>query len=195
VKIQQIAIYTIMKEIQQAGRILKSIDSNFNNIVESLNNCKGNIITTGVGKSGIIAKKLTSSLCSIGVSSFFIDPLAGCHGDAGSVKSGDIILAISNSGNTKELIEFLTIFDNKIISITENNESQLYKMSILSIKTGVQEEAGLLQILPTCSTTCQLILCDAILTCLEHLKQITMDDFIRTHPNGSIPKEYKDANL
>ena len=159
--------------------------------VDSILSCKGRIIVTGVGKSGIIGKKISATLSSTGTPSLFLDPLEAIHGDLGMVLGDDIILAVSNSGETDEinkLIPFLKKNGNKIIAFTNSKKSTLSKKSDIVINIHVEKEACSLGLAPTASTTAALAMGDALAVALLDRRGFKKKDFVRLHPGGTLGK-------
>ena len=159
--------------------------------VDLLLNCKGKIFFTGVGKNGHVAAKATSTFSSIGVSCFFIDPVDSVHGDMGVINEDDILVAVSKSGNTEELIHFLkhVKYKNcKIVSIHSNPKNKSLKYSSLDINLHVRKEADHLNIVPTCSIAVFTVFLQSVACEISHRKQLTLEQFVKNHPGGSIGK-------
>ncbi|MCD6489745.1 MAG: KpsF/GutQ family sugar-phosphate isomerase [Thermodesulfobacterium sp.] len=174
--------------------ISKNLNSSFVKAIELILNIKGRVVITGVGKSGIIGKKLSATLSSTGTPSFFLHPVEALHGDLGMVTPEDILLAISYSGNTLEVCELASILKKrniKIISFTGNLESRLAKLSDIVINTKIPKEACPFNLAPTTSTTATLALGDALAICLFELKGLSSEDFRRNHPGGSLGERLK----
>ncbi len=179
-------------EADAIKKLIKRLDKNFENAVYKLNECHGRIVLTGMGKSGIICKKISGTLSSIGISSFFLHPAEAIHGDIGMVKANDIIIAISNSGETEELIKLLELIKRlglTIILLTGNSLSTLAKHSDIVIDVSVEKEACPYGITPTSSTTATLAMGDAIAMSLLTLKGFKEEDFLNYHPAGSIGRK------
>ncbi len=167
------------------------IDDNFADAVDLILSCKGRVIVTGVGKSGLIGKKISATLSSTGTPSFFLESAEAFHGDLGTVLGNDVILAISNSGETEEinkLLPFLKKSGNKIISFTGNKRSTLAKKSDIVINIHVEKEACSLGLAPTASTTAALAMGDALSIALLEKRGFKKNDFIRLHPGGALGK-------
>lgn len=179
-------------EIESITHFRKNLDSiNISGAVHEIFETKGRVILTGVGKSGDIAKKISSTLSSTGTPAFFLHPTDAAHGDAGILQKGDILLAIGKSGESDELIFLIPTFKKigvKIISITANPNSRLAKASDYPIFTPILKEACPLDLAPTSSTTIALILGDAIAMSLMELKQFKENDFALYHPSGRLGK-------
>ena len=183
-------------EIEKEGleEISKNLDYSFVNAVELILNTKGRVVVTGVGKSGIIGRKISATLSSTGTPSFFLHPVEALHGDLGMVTPEDILLAISYSGNTLEVCELASILKKrniKIISFTGNSESQLAKLSNVVVNTKIPKEACSFNLAPTTSTTATLALGDALAICLFELKGLGSEDFRKNHPGGSLGERLK----
>lgn len=174
--------------------ISKNLDSSFIKAVELILNIKGRVVITGVGKSGIIGRKISATLSSTGTPSFFLHPVEALHGDLGMVTPEDILLAISYSGNTLEVCELASILKKrniKIISFTGNLESRLAKLSDIVVNTKIPKEACPFNLAPTTSTTATLALGDALAICLFELKGLSSEDFRKNHPGGSLGERLK----
>jgi arabinose-5-phosphate isomerase len=172
---------------------LKSrIDSSFYEAVDLLLHCKGRVIITGIGKSANIAQKIVATLNSTGTPSVFMHAADAIHGDLGVVQNDDVVICISNSGNSPEikvLIPFLKARGNKLIALAGNDNSVLAKEADFFIYTGVEKEACTINLAPTASTTAQLAIGDAISVCLLELKGFTAEDFAKFHPGGALGKQ------
>ena len=171
---------------------LQSLDlSKVDEFVDLLLNCKGKIFFTGVGKNGHVAAKATSTFSSIGVSCFFIDPVDSVHGDMGVINEEDILIAVSKSGNTEELIHFLKHVKYKkckIISIHSNPGNKSLKYSSLDINLNVRKEADHLNIVPTCSIAVFTVFLQSVACEISQRKELTLEQFVKNHPGGSIGK-------
>jgi arabinose-5-phosphate isomerase len=180
-------------EIEAQGIIdLKTrIDSNFENAIEFIFNSKGKVVVMGMGKSGLIARKISSTLSSTGTPAFFLHPAEAGHGDLGMVTEQDIIIALSNSGETEEilkLIPFIKRFRIKLISLTKP-DSTLATQSDISINTSVNKEACPMGIVPTTSTTAALAMGDTIAVVLLIRRGFKREDFALFHPDGTIGRQ------
>jgi len=186
--------------IQQAREVLKieaqsildmldRIGPEFENAVDIIVNAKGRVILTGMGKSGLVARKISATLNSTGTSSLFLHPAEAIHGDLGMVTPHDVILAISNSGHTAEISRILPIVKGmgaKIILFTGGLDSPMARDSDVVIDVGVEREACPLGLAPTASTTCALAMGDALAVVLLNRRRFNRDDFKRFHPGGSL---------
>ena len=195
-KTKEIAKDVIQFEINALKNLKKSINKSFIEIVKTILNCKnGKVIISGVGKSGIIARKWAATLSSTGTSSFFLDASNASHGDMGQISSNDVVILISNSGQSNELnniIQYVTRNKNiKLIGITSKKDSLLYKYSNVKFLVPKIKEAGLENIVPTSSTTAQLALGDAISIACMNNKNFTKFDFKKIHPSGSLSLKLK----
>ena len=195
-KVEDIGRGVIEYEIIALKNLKKFINSNFNKIIKTILNCKnGKIIISGVGKSGIIARKWAATLSSTGTPSFFLDASNASHGDLGQITSNDVVILISNSGQSEELkniIQYTSRNNNiKLIGITSKRDSILYKNSDTSFLMPTIKEAGPENIVPTSSTTSQLALGDAIAIACMKSKNFTKFDFKKVHPSGSLSIKLK----
>ncbi|WP_432734425.1 KpsF/GutQ family sugar-phosphate isomerase [Maridesulfovibrio sp. FT414] len=178
-------------EIEEKGlaAIREDLDLNFARAVEILAGCKGRAIITGLGKSGLVGRKIAATMSSTGTPSFFLHPVEGAHGDLGMVREEDVVIAISNSGETDELNALLPAirsFGTKIISITSETKSTMGRLSDVVIRTKVPCEACSHGLAPTASTTAALAVGDALAVCLMDHKDFDSKDFKRFHPGGSL---------
>jgi arabinose-5-phosphate isomerase len=176
-------------EIEAQGilNLIPKLGADFEKAVEAILNLKGRVIITGIGKSGLVARKIVATLNSTGTPSLFLHPVEAMHGDLGMVTSKDIVLALSNSGETGELTIILPSLKRigaKLIAITGNPESRLARASDLVIDVGVEKEACPLGLVPTASTTAALALGDALAVTLINRRQFNHQDFQRFHPGG-----------
>ena len=195
-KFKKVAQEVILSEIKSLNKLRSSIDDNFHKVVEAIINCKkGKIILSGVGKSGIIAKKISSTLSSVGTPSFFVDASSCSHGDLGQISSNDVLILISNSGESSELKNIIQYANrNKniiLIGIVSKKNSLLYKNSDIKILMPEVKEAGPGNIVPTSSTIMQLAIGDAIAISTMKQKNIGEKEFKKFHPSGSIGAKLK----
>jgi arabinose-5-phosphate isomerase len=171
--------------------LIERIDKRFETAVDLILNCKGRVVVTGMGKSGLIGKKIAATLASTGTPALFLHPAEGIHGDLGMVTRGDIVIAISNSGETEELSRMLPSLKRigiKIIALTGGQNSTLAKNSDVWIDVGVREEACPLGLAPTASTTAALAMGDAIAVVLLDKRGFREEDFASFHPGGTLGK-------
>ena len=181
----------IQAEISSLNHFYENLDPRFADAIECILTSKGKLILTGVGKSGDIAKKISSTLSSTGTPSIFIHPTDSAHGDAGIISKEDIVLAIGKSGESEELIALIPTIKRigaKLISLTANEKSRLAIESDIVILTPVLQEACPLDLAPTSSTTIALVAGDAIAMSLMELKNFQADDFALYHPAGRLGK-------
>ena len=195
-KFKKVAQDVILTEIKSLKKLKTSIDNNFQKVIETIINCKkGKIILSGVGKSGIIARKISSTLSSVGAPSFFVDPSSCSHGDLGQISSNDVLILISNSGESaelKNLIQYANRNKNiNLIGIVSKKNSLLYKNSDIKILLPEVKEAGPGNIVPTSSTIVQLAIGDAIAISTMWQKKFGAKDFKKFHPSGSIGAKLK----
>ncbi len=193
---KKIAQEVISSEIKSLQKLKRSIDKNFNKVIDAITNCKkGKIILSGVGKSGIIAKKISSTLSSVGTPSFFVDASSCSHGDLGQISSNDILILISNSGESAELKNIIQHANRNrniiLIGIVSKKNSLLYKNSDIKILLPEVKEAGPGSIVPTSSTTMQLAIGDAIAISTMKHKKFGEKEFKKFHPSGSIGAKLK----
>ena len=185
----EMALNTIDKEIETLVKLRKELPLELSNVLDVLENIKGRVILTGMGKSGHIGKKIAASLASTGTPSFFIHPSEASHGDLGMITNFDVIIAISNSGEAKELLDILNYskrFNIKLISITKNPKSTLGNFSDFILKIPNNGEACPLGLAPTNSTTATLVMGDILTTALINRKGFTENDFANRHPGGKL---------
>lgn len=188
----EVAKKVLKTEAEAISSLVERVGKEFEKAVDMIYNSKGRVVVTGMGKSGIVGKKIAATLASTGTPAFFMHPAEASHGDLGMVTSDDIVIAISNSGETEEilnLIPFLKRFNVNIISITGNNGSTLSKSSDVSIDVSVREEACPIGIVPTASTTAAMAMGDAIAVALIIKRGFKEEDFAFFHPRGSIGKK------
>jgi arabinose-5-phosphate isomerase len=186
-----IASQCLRDEAQAVLDQIPLLDNNFERAVKLILDCKGKLIVTGVGKSGHIGAKMAATLSSTGTPSFYLNPLDAYHGDLGVVGNDDIILALSNSGQTDELLRLLPYFQEKkipVISMSGNPESLLAKNTDVHITVTVRSEASPLGLAPTTSTTATLAVGDALACALMLARDFKVQDFARFHPGGSLGK-------
>ena len=189
--VRQYATQCIKNECNAVLNLLNQIDSEFDRAVELILNCKGKVIVTGVGKSGHIGAKIAATLSSTGTPSFFINPLDVFHGDLGVMTSEDVVIAISYSGQTDELLRFIPMVLHMhipIIGMSGNEKSLLAKYSTVHIKVKVEKEACPLNLAPTSSTTAALVMGDALAVALMEVRNFKPKDFAQFHPGGELGK-------
>ncbi len=189
--IKKIAEKVFEIESKEIARLSSMLTADFENAVKSIINCKGKLIISGMGKSGIVGKKIAATLASTGTPSFFLHPGEAYHGDLGMVEKKDIVLLISNSGETDEvlkIIPYLKHQKNTTISITGNPQSSLAKNTDFHLNISVNVEACPLQLAPTSSTTSTMVMGDALAVTLMKMRDFKDINFARFHPGGSLGK-------
>lgn len=185
------AIKCLQDEAQALLELIPNIGEDFDKTVEIILSCKGKLIVTGVGKSGHIGAKIAATLSSTGTPSFFINPLDAFHGDLGVIQSGDVVLAISNSGQTDELLRFLPYMQEHqipVIGMSGNPKSLLAQHATVHLNVGVRREACPLGLAPTSSTTATLAMGDALACALMEARNFKASDFAQFHPGGTLGK-------
>ena len=190
-KSREYAIQCIKDEAQAVLNLIPQMDEDFDRAVELILSCKGKLIVTGVGKSGHIGAKIAATLASTGTPSFFINPLDVYHGDLGVMSKGDVVLAISNSGQTDELLRFIPMvlhMQIPIIGMSGNPQSLLAKYSTCHLNVSVEKEACPLNLAPTSSTTAALVMGDAWAGALMEKRNFQPQDFAQFHPGGELGK-------
>jgi arabinose-5-phosphate isomerase len=188
--------------IEEAKRVLKveaqsildladRIDENFSRAIELLYHCKGKVVLMGMGKSGLVGRKIASTFASTGTPAFFLHPAEGANGDFGMLVKEDVVIGISNSGETRELLEVLPLikrYGNRLITLTGNMNSSLAKAGDVCLSIYVKEEACPLGLAPTASTTATLALGDALAIALMVKRGFDENDFALLHPGGTLGK-------
>lgn len=180
------------KEATAILALSNTLDNSFNEAVSMILECQGRIVITGIGKSGIIGRKINATLASTGTPSFFLHPSEGLHGDLGMVTNQDIVIAISNSGESDEVLKILPSLNKigvKMIAIVSNTNSTLARKSDIVLSIGKVEEACPLGLAPTTSTTVTLALGDALAMALLNARDFHSDDFAVFHPAGSLGRK------
>ena len=189
--IREIATQALQDEAQALSDLIPLLDEQFDKSVDLMLHCKGKVIVTGVGKSGHVGAKIAATLSSTGTPAVFVNPLDAYHGDLGVITKDDVVLALSNSGQTDELLRFVPIIlhmDVPIIGMSGNPESLLAKYSTYHINVKVEKEACPLNLAPTSSTTAALAMGDALAICLMELRDFKPRDFAQFHPGGELGK-------
>ena len=179
----------LQAEAEAVQHIKESLNGEFVAAVEMILDCQGKVILTGIGKSGLIAKKIAATLASTGTPSFFLDPSEAFHGDLGMISKEDIIVALSYSGETDEVLKIVPFIHengNRLIAITGTSESALAKNASITLNAQVEREECVLHLAPTSSTTAQLALGDALACAVMKLRNFSAQDFARLHPGGSL---------
>lgn len=179
-------------EAQAITALINRIDKNFEQAIMLLHNCKGRIVVTGMGKPGIIANKISATLASLGTPSLFLHPAEAIHGDLGRVTKDDVIIALSNSGETEEITKLLPLIKKigaRLIAMTGNTKSTLAKFSDVTLDVGVKEEACLFNLAPTASTTAMLAMGDAIAVALQDKNKFKIEDYAFYHAGGALGRK------
>jgi len=179
-------------ESAAVAKLADRLGENFNKAVDLIFNCKGKVIVTGMGKSGIVGRKISSTLSSTGTPAFFLHPAEGIHGDVGMVSRNDVVIAISYSGETEELLCVVPVvkrLGTALIAITGRLTSTLANMADLVLDVAVEEEACPLGLAPTASTTATLAMGDALAVALLLARNLTEEQFARLHPGGSLGRK------
>jgi len=187
--IRQSAIDTINTEAAAVKHLTELLTDDFEKAVKAIIACKGKVIVTGMGKSGLIGKKIAASLASTGTPSFFVHPAEASHGDLGMITDDDVVIAISNSGESRELIDILNYckrFGIKLIAITKNQDSSLGKAGDVVLLLPNNGEACPLGLAPTSSTTATLVLGDILTIRMIERKGFSKEDFNDRHPGGKL---------
>ncbi len=180
---------TLQKEIASIGEMEKRLGNDFATACEKILSCQGTVVLTGMGKSGLIARKWMATFSSTGTTSYFLNPAEAAHGDLGILRAGDLLIALSFSGETEELanvIRYARETQTFVIGVTGNSTSSLAKESNLVLSVAISEEACPLNLAPTASTICMMALGDALAVALMERREFTEKDFARLHPGGSL---------
>ena len=186
------AVACLESEAKAIRSLIPYLDEAFVQAVEAISGCRGKVVVTGVGKSGHIGSKIAATLASIGVPAFFLNPLDAYHGDLGMLSEEDVVLAISYSGATEELLRFLPLIQArgiKIIGLSGSDQSLLARLSDIHLNIAVEREADPLNLIPTASTTATLALGDALACALIEAKHFQPTDFARLHPGGDLGRK------
>lgn len=179
-------------EADAVNELVHQVDDTFSHAIELIRECTGKIVVTGVGKSGIVGKKIAATLSSTGTPAFFVHSTEGVHGDSGMIQETDVVILISNSGETKEVLSLVPILDQvgcHRISITSNHSSTLARLCDVSLAYSYEREADQLNLAPTTSATLTLVIGDALATTLSVLRGFDKEDFHRYHPGGSLGEQ------
>ncbi|KAF3977323.1 MAG: KpsF/GutQ family sugar-phosphate isomerase [Methylococcales symbiont of Iophon sp. n. MRB-2018] len=190
-RLKQLGLAVIKTEMQAVSALQDRINDDFVKACRLMLNCKGRVVVTGMGKSGHIAGKIAATLASTGTPAFFVHPGEASHGDLGMITQKDVVLALSNSGETGEVLTILPIIkriDVPFIAMTGNPTSSLAKFATVHLDVNVEEEACPLGLAPTSSTTVALVMGDALAVSMLEAKGFTRDDFALSHPGGSLGK-------
>lgn len=192
VDIKKIACKAIEDEAEAVMKLRQYVDEDFEAVVRLIYNSPGRVIITGIGKSAIIATKIVATLNSTGTPAVFMHAADAIHGDLGMIRPEDVVICLSKSGNTPEIKVLIPLIRNvgneNIVAMVSNTDSFLARNSLYVLKAKVEKEAGPLDLAPTCSTTAQLVMGDALAMCLIALRSFSSGDFARYHPGGSLGK-------
>lgn len=187
-----LAQQSIQIEADSVAALQGFIDQQFEQVVQTIHQCSGRLVVSGIGKSAIIAQKIVATLNSTGTPSLYMHAADAIHGDLGMITQHDVVMLISKSGNSPEikvLVPLIKNFGNTLIGMVGNTGSFLATQSDLVLNTTVEKEACPNNLAPTSSTTAQMVMGDALAVCLMHLNHFTGDDFARFHPGGALGKK------
>ena len=190
--VTQVALKTIALEAASISGLAEYINADFEKAVQTIAQCKGRIVVSGIGKSAIIAQKIVATFNSTGTPSIFLHAADAIHGDLGMVQQEDVVIIISKSGESPEikvLVPLIRNFKNPIIAIVGNTGSYLAKNANIILNTTVEQEACPNNLAPTTSTTAQMVMGDVLAVCLMELKGFQPDDFAKFHPGGQLGKK------
>ncbi len=188
-RFDELGLAVIKTELQAISALLQRVNSDFNRACDFLFQCHGRIVVMGMGKSGHIARKIAATLASTGSPAFYLHPAEASHGDFGMITSKDVVIAISNSGKTPEILTLLPLIKRlsiPMISLTGNCQSAIAEAANVNIDVSVEKEACPLGLAPTASTTCALVMGDALAIALLHARGFTEEDFAFSHPGGTL---------
>jgi len=188
----QAGLRTIEMEVQAVGELTQRIDNDFCLACETLLACTGRVVVTGMGKSGHIGNKIAATLASTGTPAFFVHPGEASHGDLGMITKNDVVLALSNSGNTAEVITLLPLIKRlgiPLISMTGDPNSALAQAAVANLDVSIAEEACPLNLAPTTSTTVTLVMGDALAIALLESRGFSAEDFAFSHPGGALGRK------
>ncbi|HVS03928.1 MAG TPA: KpsF/GutQ family sugar-phosphate isomerase [Thermoanaerobaculia bacterium] len=188
---REVAQQVLEIEAQAIRDLLPQLDDGFDRAVETLRRCRGRVVCTGMGKSGLVMQKVAATLASTGTPALFLHPAEATHGDLGMLVDGDVVLAASSSGTTTELlrlVETLKRLAIPLITITGRPGSPLARLADIHLSVAIQQEACPLNLAPTASTTATLALGDALAMAVMEARGFTSDDFARLHPGGQLGK-------
>lgn len=189
---QNSALRTIRLESEAVAAMSYNIDSSFDAACEILMSCSGRVVVTGMGKSGHVANKVAATLASTGTPAFFVHPGEASHGDIGMITENDVVLSISSSGATLEIVALLPLIKRlgiPLITMTGDDESPLAAAAAVNLNIGVEREACPLNLAPTTSTTVSLVLGDALAIALLESRGFTAEDFAFSHPGGALGRK------
>src|SRR4051812_2987469 len=190
--LRQFALEVIRTESAAVSAVAAAVDEHFERACRLIVDCPGAVLTCGIGKAGIIARKLSASFSSTGTPSHFVDPAEAVHGDLGSIRRGDLVVILSDSGETEEILRMLSIIkklDHPVVAITSNRSNSLARFSNVTLAYGRIREACPLGLAPSASTTAMLALGDALFLSVMKLRKFTPDDFAMYHPAGNLGRK------
>lgn len=190
--LRQFALQVIQTEAAAVAALASAVDEEFERAVRLILDCPGAVLTCGIGKAGIIARKLSASFSSTGTPSHFVNPAEGVHGDLGSIRSGDLVIILSDSGETEEILRMLSILkklNHPVIAISSTRNNSLARFANISLAYGKLREACPLGLAPSASTTAMLALGDALFLSVMKMRKFTADDFAIYHPAGQLGRQ------
>ncbi|MDB5318865.1 MAG: kdsD [Phycisphaerales bacterium] len=190
--LRQFALEVIATEAAAVSAVASAVDDYFERAVRLILDCPGAVLTCGIGKAGIIARKLSASFSSTGTPSHFLNPAEGVHGDVGSIRNGDLVVMLSDSGETEEILRMLSIvkkLDHPVVSISATRNNSLARFATVPLAYGKVREACPLGLAPSASTTAMLAMGDALFLSVMKLRKFTSDDFAIYHPAGNLGRK------
>jgi arabinose-5-phosphate isomerase len=190
--IEKFALEVIETEAAAVRAVGAAVDAEFHKAIELILRCEASVLTSGIGKAGIIARKISASFSSTGTPSHFLDPAQAVHGDVGSLRRGDVVLILSDSGETDEVLRMLSIvkkLNHPVIAMTAQRNSSLARFATATLCYGKVKEACPLGLAPTASTTAMLALGDALVLSVMKLRDFTQEDFAVFHPAGNLGRK------
>lgn len=190
--LRQFALEVIRTEAGAVSAVAGAVDEHFERACRLILDCPGAVLTCGIGKAGIIARKLSASFSSTGTPSHFVDPAEAVHGDVGSIRKGDLVVILSDSGETEEILRMLSIIkklDHPVVAITSNRSNSLARFSNVTLAYGRIREACPLGLAPSASTTAMLALGDALFLSVMRMRKFSADDFAMYHPAGNLGRK------
>jgi arabinose-5-phosphate isomerase len=190
--IEKFALEVIETEAAAVRTVATAVDVDFHKAIELILRCEASVLTSGIGKAGIIARKISASFSSTGTPSHFLDPAQAVHGDVGSLRRGDVVLILSDSGETDEVLRMLSIvkkLNHPVIAMTAQRNSSLARFATATLCYGKVKEACPLGLAPTASTTAMLALGDALVLSVMKLRDFTEEDFAVFHPAGNLGRK------
>ncbi|HHW08569.1 MAG TPA: SIS domain-containing protein [Firmicutes bacterium] len=194
----ELARKVIMEEAEALRRLSDTVGVEYERAVNLIAACrrqgKGRVVVTGIGKAGLIGRKIAASLASTGTPAYFVHPAEGLHGDSGAVTADDVVIALSNSGETGEVLAFLDIVEQTgapVIAITGNPGSSLGRLAAVTLQAKVEREVDTLNLAPTASAVAALAVGDALTVCLMAERGFTKEEFARFHPGGDLGRRLR----